>query len=57
MVDPNNTEKIREMLEMLIKNHDTANTIGDNGHRATINYERFDEYLDKTIELYKSIAT
>ncbi len=57
VVDPNNTEKIREMLEMLIKNHDTANTIGDNGHRATINYERFDEYLDKTIELYKSIAT
>jgi glycosyltransferase involved in cell wall biosynthesis len=57
VVDPNNTEKIREMLEMLIKNLDLANNIGDNGHRAMINYERFDEYLNETIELYKSIAT
>lgn len=57
VVDPRNTEKIRGMLEMLIKNPDTANTIGDNGYRAIINYERFDEYLDKIIALYKSIAT
>lgn len=57
VVDPHNTEEIREMLEMLIKSPDTANTIGDNGYMAMINYERFDEYLDKTVELYKSIAT
>lgn len=57
VVDPNNTEKIRGTLETLIKNPDLANNIGDSGHRAMINYERFDEYLNETIELYKSIAT
>ena len=55
VVDPNNTEKIREMLEMLIKNPAIASTIGNNSYRAIINYERFDKYLDKTIELYKSV--
>jgi len=57
VVDPNDTEKIRETLETLIKNPDLANNIGANGHRAMINYERFDEYLNETIELYKSIVT
>lgn len=55
VVDPNNTEKIRDMLVKIIKNPDLANTIGDNGYKAIINYEYFNEYLDKTIELYKSV--
>ena len=54
-IDPNNTEKIREILERLIKNPEMTNTVGNNGYRAIKNYAQFNEYLDKTITLYKSI--
>lgn len=56
VVRPDNVEKIKEILEKLIKNPDIANTIGTNGHRAITKHDQFDEYLDKTISLYKSLS-
>jgi len=55
VVDPNNTEEIREILERLIKNPEIASTIGNNGYKAIIKYENFNGFLDETIELYRSI--
>lgn len=54
IVDPNNTEKIREILEGLIENPEMAKTIGMGGYNAISKYDQFNEYVDKTIELYKS---
>ncbi len=53
-VDPNNTEKIREIVEGLIENPEMAKTIGIGGYNATSKYDKFNEYLKKTIELYES---
>jgi len=56
VVRPDNVEKIKEILEKLIKNPDIADTIGANGHRAITKHDQFNEYLDKTIKLYKSLS-
>lgn len=53
-VDPNNTGKIRELIEGLIENPEIANTIGIGGYRAISKFDQFNEYIEKTIELYKS---
>ncbi len=53
-VDPNNTGKIRELMEGLIENPEMANTIGMGGYRAISKFDQFNEYIEKTIELYKS---
>ncbi len=53
-VDPNNPREIREMMEDLIENPEMANTVGTEGYRAISKLNQFNEYLDKTIELYKS---
>jgi len=53
-VDPNNIIEIREMVEGLIEKPEMANTIGMAGYNAILNIDNFNEYLDKTIELYKS---
>lgn len=53
-VDPNNTEKIREIVEGLIENPELAKTIGMEGYNAISKYDQFNEYVEKTIELYKS---
>ncbi len=54
MVDPNNTREIREIVEELIEKPETASTIGKEGYRIISKLNQFNEYLDKTIELYKS---
>ena len=53
-VDPNNTREIREIVEGLIEKPETGNTIGTEGCRAISKLNQFNEYLDKTIGLYKS---
>jgi len=56
VVRPDNVEKTKEILEKLIKNPDIADTIGANGHRAITKHDQFNEYLDKTIKLYKALS-
>lgn len=56
VVNPNNTEKIREILGRLIKNPETANTVGNNGYRTIKNYDQYNEYIDQTVKLYKSVS-
>jgi len=55
VVHLDNVEKIKEILEKIIKNPDIADTIGANGHRAITKHDQFNEYLDKNIKLYKSL--
>lgn len=55
IVNPNNITKIKEILLKIIKNPNISNNIGNKGYEAIIKYENFNKYIDKTIEIYKSV--
>lgn len=55
VVDPKNIEQFRRILEQVIKNPDYAEKIGQQARLVSEKIERFDEYIEDTIYLYKEI--
>ena len=55
VVNAEDINKIKEELEKLIEDPNIANSIGSNGHDAYCHNEQNEGYLDKTIQIYKSL--
>lgn len=55
VVNPKDIEQFRRMLEKVIKNPDYAEKIGQQARLVSEKIERFDEYVEDTINLYKEI--
>ena len=55
LIDPNNIEQFRAIIEDVIQNPDTALRIGQNAYKFSRQIENFKEYIDLTIDLYASV--
>jgi len=56
VIDPKNIKQFRMTIENIIKYPETASKIGQNAYKFSRQIERFDEYINHTIDLYKSIV-
>lgn len=55
VVNPKNIEQFKELLERVIKNPADAEKIGQQARLVSEKIERFDEYVEDTISLYKEV--
>lgn len=55
VVDPKNIQKFKEALEKVLRDPDYAEKIGQQARLVSEKIERFDEYVDDTINLYAEI--
>lgn len=55
VVNPKNIEQFKELLEKVIKNPADAEKIGQQARLVSEKIERFDEYIEDTISLYKEV--
>lgn len=56
LIDPNNIEQFRAIIEDVIQNPDTALRIGQNAYKFSRQIENFKDYIDLTIGLYASVV-
>ena len=56
VVNTSNVNRIKLILENIIKNPNIADTIGANAHRAIRKKDRFENYVDKIVKLYKEFS-
>ncbi len=56
LIDPNNIEQFRAIIEDVIQNPDTALRIGQNAYKFSRQIENFKEYIDLAIDLYASVV-
>jgi glycosyltransferase involved in cell wall biosynthesis len=55
VVNPNDVEQLRKTLKKVIKNSEEAEKIGLEACKVSEKIEKFDEYIDRTIQLYKRV--
>ena len=56
VVNPSNVNRIKAILENIIKNPTIADTIGENANRAIRKKDQFNNYVDKIVKLYKEFS-
>ncbi len=56
VVNPKNIDQIKDTLETLIKHSDKAERIGQEARKVSERIENFDEYVNRTIQLYERIV-
>ena len=56
VVDPNNIKELKTTLEHIIRKPSIADTIGANAHNAMRKKDKFDNYVDKIVKLYKEFS-
>lgn len=60
VADPENTEELREALQKVIKNPEKAQFMGMNAHTFFLrldNKKNHDNYIERTLSLYKEVTT
>ena len=56
VVNPSKVNRLKVILENIIKNPTIADTIGANANRAIRKKDQFDNYVDKIVKLYKEFS-
>jgi hypothetical protein len=56
VIDPKNIEQFKGTLEKVIQQPDYAEKIGQQAWIVSKKIERFDEYVEDTIRLYKEVV-
>lgn len=55
VVNPKDIQQFKEKLEKIIRDPSYSEEIGYNGHKFSEKIEKFDEYVEDTISLYKQV--
>ena len=55
IINPKNIRQFRDTIEDIIKQPDNASRIGHNAYKVSTKIEKFNEYINHTIDLYASL--